>query len=1104
MRPKSVLKIVGGVLGAAIGLCLLLSLVSHLSAPRDHGEIAPVPEKVKQEAAANRHPDIDPEHPVRLHVEVDYSQGKSSDWYPKAEAPILADLVGKGDLPPVAERVGPEPCVMQGVEGIGTYGGTWIRIANSPNDVGVIGNRLSSSYLLRWSPQGYPLCPHVAKSFTASPDNKEFTVKLRRGLKWSDGTPYTTNDIMYWWKNEANNPKINGAIPDIMQVRGQPGTIEQVDDYTVVFRFPESNGLFPARLATYSSRPITDTPAHYLRQYHPDIGDKTLIDDYMKRRKLPNALAVYRDVKNIFNPLHPRLWPWVYRDYRSNPPQSFVRNPYYFVVDPKGNQLPYIDRVLFEVKTPDMLGISAANGDVSMQARHIRYDMYTLLMDQQEKYHFEVYHWYPGDRSQYAISPNLNRKVEPDKPETKWKAELLADKRFRQAMSLAIDRTTIIDAEYDGQADAAQVAPGPASFFYEPKLYKSFVQYDPDRANQLLDELGLDKRDFEGYRTYPDGTRMTFYFYYCGFTGAGPGQFVVDDWGKVGVRTILRERSRSLFYTEKAALTHDFDVWIGNGEYFPLIAPRYFLPFNTESNFAIGYARWYMRGGLQGNPKADRAHGCIEPPVDHPLRQAMVLYEQAAAESDPALQRKIFRKVLDIAAENVWTINICTPPPVLAVVKDGFHNVPRNVVASWDFQTPGNAGIETYYFGENDDSPGAIEQMTASIVKATPPPDAPDTASAGGSPSGMRLGRLIRWAMLGIVLCLILMAAIRHPYIARRLLIMIPTLLIMSVVTFTVIQLPPGDYVTTRIMQLQESGDEADLQQIEDLKDMFYLDESVVSRYARWLGLRWFTTFKSKDRGLLQGNMGRSMESGKLVNQVVGDRILLTILISLGTILFTWIFAIPVGIYSAVKQYSIGDYILTFLGFIGMCVPGFLLALLLMYVSGEWFGIPVSGLFSSQYGAQPEWTWGKVLDLLKHIWVPVAVLGVGGTAGMIRVMRANLLDELKKPYVVTARAKGVRPLKLLFKYPVRMALNPFISGIGGLFPQLVSGGAIVAMVLSLPTVGPLMLSALMSEDMYLAGSMLMVLSLLGVLGTLVSDLLLLWLDPRIRMGNSGS
>jgi ABC-type dipeptide/oligopeptide/nickel transport system permease component len=328
---------------------------------------------------------------------------------------------------------------------------------------------------------------------------------------------------------------------------------------------------------------------------------------------------------------------------------------------------------------------------------------------------------------------------------------------------------------------------------------------------------------------------------------------------------------------------------------------------------------------------------------------------------------------------------------------------------------------------------------------------------------------------------------------------MVPTLLLISVIAFVIIQLPPGDFLSTRIMELTMSGDEADMQQIEELREMFHLSQPKVLQYARWLGLRWFGTFDEMDKGLLQGHLGRSMDTLQLVNNVVGDRILLTILISIGTILLTWAMAIPIGIYSAVRQYSIGDYLFTFLGFIGMCVPSFLLALLLMFFSAEVLGVPISGLFSSQYGAQLEWDWPKVVDLSRHIWVPIVVLGVGGTAAMIRVMRANLLDELKKPYVTTARAKGVRPMKLLLKYPVRIAINPFISGIGGLFPQLVSGGAIVAMVLSLPTVAPLMLDALMAEDMYLAGSMLMVLSLLGVLGTLVSDLLLLWLDPRIRM-----
>ncbi|MCX7048327.1 MAG: ABC transporter permease [Candidatus Sumerlaeota bacterium] len=321
---------------------------------------------------------------------------------------------------------------------------------------------------------------------------------------------------------------------------------------------------------------------------------------------------------------------------------------------------------------------------------------------------------------------------------------------------------------------------------------------------------------------------------------------------------------------------------------------------------------------------------------------------------------------------------------------------------------------------------------------------------------------------------------------------MIPTLLIISVVVFAVIQLPPGDYLTARIMMLEASGDERDRKTIEDLREMFRFEEPAWKLYLRWMGVNWFASFKPNDKGLIQGGMGRSMETTQLVTDMVGDRITLTILVSLGTILFTWIVAIPIGIYSAVRQYSILDYILTFIGFIGMCAPSFLLALILMIVAG------VSGLFSPRYAAQPEWTWGKVLDLCKHIWIPILVIGVGGTASMIRVMRANLLDELRKPYVVTARAKGVRPMKLLFKYPVRLALNPFISGIGGLFPQLVSGGAIVAMVLSLPMVGPLMLYALMDQDMYLAGSMLIVMSLLGVMGTLVSDLLLLWLDPRIR------
>jgi ABC-type dipeptide/oligopeptide/nickel transport system permease component len=475
----------------------------------------------------------------------------------------------------------------------------------------------------------------------------------------------------------------------------------------------------------------------------------------------------------------------------------------------------------------------------------------------------------------------------------------------------------------------------------------------------------------------------------------------------------------------------------------------------------------------------------------------MMIYDSVRTTGDPEEQREIFKGVQAIAAKNIWTITPSTAPPALAVVKNSVRNVTRNAVYMWGFLLEGNQYCGTFTFIKPHDSPGAVKQMKEEIRE---PVLAPYFTAISGSSKQPAVdpGKIIKYGLLLILLGLFMLICLRHPFVVRRLAIMVPTLLLISILTFIIIHFPPGDFLTVKLVQLRERGGESAMQEIENLKEIFMLDKSMVSRYMHWLGFNWFTTLKSSDKGLLQGHMGISMENLKSVNEVVGDRILLTLLISLGTIFFTWAIALPIGIYSAVRQYTIGDYLFTILGFIGMCVPGFLLALLLMYFSSEFLGFSVSGLFSSEYAAQPEWNAGKIMDLLKHIWVPVIVLGVSGTGWMIRVMRANLLDELKKPYVVTARAKGVRPMKLLFKYPVRLALNPFISGIGTLFPQLVSGGAIVAMVLSLPTVGPLMLTALMTEDMYLAGSLLMVLSILGVVGTLVSDLLLLWLDPRIR------
>jgi peptide/nickel transport system permease protein len=323
-------------------------------------------------------------------------------------------------------------------------------------------------------------------------------------------------------------------------------------------------------------------------------------------------------------------------------------------------------------------------------------------------------------------------------------------------------------------------------------------------------------------------------------------------------------------------------------------------------------------------------------------------------------------------------------------------------------------------------------------------------------------------------------------YIVHRILIMIPTLVAISIVIFTIINLPPGNYFTTYIAELQGSGEKADLVKIEFLEKEYGFDRPLWQQYLYWAG------------GLLRGDMGYSFSYDLPVNKVVGDRLLLTAIVSVTTIIFTYIVAFPIGIYSATHQYSISDHLLTLLGFLGLATPSFLLALVLLYFANVYFGISIGGLMDPKYLDQP-WTWGKILSLMEHVWIPVIVIGSAGTAAMIRRLRANLLDELQKQYVVTARAKGLHPFRVLFKYPLRMALNPFISDIGSLLPQVISGAAIVSVVMSLPTTGPMLLSSLRSQDMYLAGSFLMFMAFLTVIGVFVSDLALALLDPRIRL-----
>ncbi len=322
-------------------------------------------------------------------------------------------------------------------------------------------------------------------------------------------------------------------------------------------------------------------------------------------------------------------------------------------------------------------------------------------------------------------------------------------------------------------------------------------------------------------------------------------------------------------------------------------------------------------------------------------------------------------------------------------------------------------------------------------------------------------------------------------YIVRRVIYMIILLVMLSIVSFLIIQLPPGDYLTTLVTRLREIGVTVDRTMLESYEERYGLNLPMYRQYFRWAG------------NLLRGDLGESFIYNEPVIDLIRERIVLSAIITLGTLLVTYMIAIPIGVFSATHQYSVMDYVFTFFGFIGLAIPNFLLALILMFLAFRYFGWSVTGLFSREFAVAP-WSFARFVDLLKHLPVPLIVIGTAGTASLIRILRGSLLDELRKQYVVTARAKGLEERKLLFKYPFRVAVNPIISQIGYILPMLVAGEALTSIVLSLPTVGPLLLQALQQQDMYLAGSLLMVLGALAMLGILISDILLVIVDPRIR------
>ena len=819
-------KFVFGCLAAFAGLLLFLVFCGWAFRPALSRQQPAFAQVAVAEAQARRNPILDPENPPVFYREADYSEGPNAAWFPKRESPLLEELVRTGQLRPVAERTGTEPVVLEGIEGTGRYGGTWIIAAGASVYPTHIGSRLSAASLLRWSPEGFPIVPHVAKSYEVRDGHREFVFHLRKGMRWSDGHPFSADDILYWWEFEASDEAIQLRPPDFMLIHGRVGTVEKVDEHTVRFRFPEPNGIFLQEMATGFGAQVVGSPAHYLKPYHPRAGDGALIEPSLRAMNLPGARALYTKLKTWNNPEHPRLWPWIYRTYKTSPPQVFVRNPNYFAVDTNGNQLPYIDRILMNEMTRDMATVAASNGEVSMQWGLRLFYQYSRLMTLHEKNGFDVYHWSNGHGTLFSIVPNLNRRIDPSDPATAKKKALLNRKEFRQALSLALDRKEIIRAEFSDLTEPAQVAPGPDSPFFNASLYHAFTDYDPDRANRMLDSLGLGKRDREGYRTFADSTRMTFHLIIATTQKPDRVENVLDHWAQVGIRVSLRALGGNLSPAVRSS--RDFDlVYTGlHGQILPLLNPYMYVPVDQRSLYAIGYGNWYKRGGFFDHPDAE-TKGALEPPLDHPLRRTMEIYERAIATPHLGEQAEIFSEILEIAAENLWSINISTSPPVLAVVKNGFHNVPRFVLWTSQFQSLGNAGLETYFFARGTDSEGAVKQTQEALLRVDRFPKlAGFHAAERRDHSKFQPGPWLRRLLLILGVASVVYLGVRMPYVGRWLLIMIPTLAVISVIVFVIIQLPPGDYLTFLIAQLEESGEVADEQRIDEVREMFLPDRS--------------------------------------------------------------------------------------------------------------------------------------------------------------------------------------------------------------------------------------------------------------------------------------
>jgi peptide/nickel transport system substrate-binding protein len=606
-----------------------------------------------------------------------------------SESPLLGEQVAADALPPVEQRLPQEPSVVQPTESIGTYGGTWRTALIGGSDTPWLDKTIGYENLLRWDPEWNGVVPNIATSYEVSEDAREFTFTLRAGMKWSDGEPFTADDVVFYVDDVAANPDLGGG-------GNNPFTIAKKDDLTFTITFEKPDGLFLQKLATGDGGDWTHYPKHYLSQFHKTYNTENL-DQLVADAGVADWIELFRTKGSGIpgtpynaewqNPELPHLRGWtIVEPYGDTTRVLATRNPYYWKVDPEGNQLPYIDQVEYSVlQDAEVLLLKAAAGEIDMHARHINTDANkAVLADAQEAGQFHFFELVSGLMNKVTLSLNLTHKDPAMR-------EIFQNKDFRIGLSHAINRQEIIDVVYVSQGEPWQLAPRPEAAFYNEELAKQFTEYDVDLANEFLDKVLPDK-DGDGNRLKPDGSKLSFLIEVSTEGVVAPVDevtMVASYWQAVGVDAQLKAEDRSLLYTRKNANDHDCVVWQGPGALSDAILdPRWYMPFNNESNYAEAWVTWYQQ---PANPQTPAE----EPP--EPVKQQFALYEQLKATTDAAAQIEIFKQLLEISKEQFYAMGVSLPGSGYGIVKNTFKNVPESMPDANLFMTPGPTNPEQYY-----------------------------------------------------------------------------------------------------------------------------------------------------------------------------------------------------------------------------------------------------------------------------------------------------------------------------------------------------------------------------------------------------------------------